>query len=301
MKHFCGIIAHSHAEHLNLLCKDLKSKGIEFSIHLDAKSRNAMMSEMDINQQAILENSFKVYRGHYSIVKASLELMRESLKVNYDYFHLISGEDLIHNSAEELDQIILKNGNVNFMNFYSIPIGNESKVKNGIPMEHYRHYALDDGLGLVKSKHFPANPWIQAMHKSFGKWRSYWRIYHRLFARKMPDIHFYAGSAWFSVKREMIEYFVEQERNQNPLFKFFENALFPDELIFQTLALNSHFAEDILNNDLRYIKWSENSPKRPVVLDQKEWQIIRESQTAFSRKWRLNINQYEQLATSIHV
>lgn len=300
MKHFCGIIAHQNPAQLSNLILQLNREEIGFCIQLDARTKSNMLKHDSQIEQKTLKVDRKLYRAHFSLVQAAFDLMQESLKVPYDYFHLISGEDLLHCTAKEMDQIIEEQGASNFLNHYEVPVELGSQAVNGTPISNYQHFALQGGMGLLSARHFPKSNTVQFLNRKLGAYRTYWRLYHLLFKTKLPEAKLYVGSAWFSIKRELVEYFLEQRETE--LVKAFKSALFPDEMLFQTLAMNSPFAKELINSDLRYIQWSEHSPKRPKYLDEFSLDEIKRSNSLFSRKWQLNsAEEFDKLEELLHV
>lgn len=297
MKHCVGIIAHKAKPQLKYLVKDLIDRGFEPLVHADLKSRKAIISELGEYSNYILKTSVAVSRAHISIVEASLLLMQESLKLDYDYFHLISGEDLLIKSENELTEIF-EDKEANYINAFKLPLSNTKQKNTGyfkqytvfkdqIPTENYLHYSLKNGTALVTHYQFPNSVLMKQLNKYFGKYRSYWKLYHFLAKRNVPDITFYIGSAWFSVKKSLIEYFVEESNQNRKFLLFFRRVAYPDEIYFQTLAMNSAHKSKVVNSDLRYIDWNKTVNDGPSILNLSHWDNISKSNGIFARKWEL--------------
>ena len=86
----------------------------------------------------------------------------------------------------------------------------------------------------------------------------------RIFKRKTDFIEdFYYGSAWFSITGDCMKFILSYIENNKKYIEFFKNSIYPDEMFFQTIIMNSKYSKSIVNNNLRYIDWSEKkaSPK----------------------------------------
>src|SRR5690349_20391962 len=87
------IICNSNQKHLNRLLKALASDQADFFVHIDKKSKNVFELPSWPNIYK-LANTVSVYWGGFSIVEATIRLMKEAKKTkNYDYYILLSGSD----------------------------------------------------------------------------------------------------------------------------------------------------------------------------------------------------------------
>jgi len=66
--------------------------------------------------------------------------------------------------------------------------------------------------------------------------------------------------------------------------KHFEHVLFPDELFFQTILLNSPLKEALANENLRLIDFSSNKA-HPAFLVESDFERIKASPKLFARKF----------------
>ncbi len=71
---------------------------------------------------------------------------------------------------------------------------------------------------------------------------------------------------------------------RNPRFvRFFEHALLPDELFFQTIVMNSPLVETVVDDHLRYIDWSVDPG--PAVLRAADFDTLIASGSLLARKF----------------
>jgi len=78
--------------------------------------------------------------------------------------------------------------------------------------------------------------------------------------------------------------------NKNPAVKrFFKMTWGVDELVFQTVLLNSDLKSGIVNNHLRYIKF-EKGGSSPKTLTMDDAQVLVDSNQFFARKFSTDVD-----------
>ena len=103
----------------------------------------------------------------------------------------------------------------------------------------------------------------------------------------LPDL--YGGSSWFSITKECCEYIVNFIDNNSKIIKFFENVICGDELIFQTIIMNSKYKNYVISDSLRYIKWQQGNCS-PDLIDEDDIDDIKKSKKIFARKFDIDKN-----------
>ena len=68
------------------------------------------------------------------------------------------------------------------------------------------------------------------------------------------------------------------------LVRFFHRSAVPDESFFQTILMNSPLAGTLVNDDLRYVDWSEGAAS-PRVLTAFDLERMIRSSALFARKF----------------
>jgi hypothetical protein len=63
----------------------------------------------------------------------------------------------------------------------------------------------------------------------------------------------------------------------------------PDEIFFQTILMNSPHAENIINDDLRYLDWKDRNSGSPAVLSKTDLSNLLVSQKLFARKFDVKV------------
>ena len=87
---------------------------------------------------------------------------------------------------------------------------------------------------------------------------------------KMPNNLIAVGrSKWFSISVQHAKYIVNYLQENEKVKRFFELKYGSDEFVFQTILFNSIHQKDMVNDNLRYIDWTEQkaSPKTFTIDD----------------------------------
>ncbi len=114
-----------------------------------------------------------------------------------------------------------------------------------------------------------ARQWASVKHRA-----SHWAVEIKLpfYARVLllhgvprtfvPGYTPYGGSAWHILSRRFCEYVVHSPE-PDPLKRFFRHGMAPEETFFQTVLMNSPFADTLVNYNYREILWPP-SPRRAL-------------------------------------
>jgi hypothetical protein len=79
--------------------------------------------------------------------------------------------------------------------------------------------------------------------------------------------------------------FVHHYVRDHPEFaSVFRRVFIPDELFFQTILVNSELRNRIVNDDLRYIRWTATG-SGPEVLLVDDFDRLRDTESLFARKF----------------
>lgn len=110
------ILCHKNSEQINLLINSLQDDDFDFYIHPDKR----MLADKIVKHSNIFiispEERIKVYWGRISEVDATLKLLRLANKEKrYEYFFLLSGQDLPIKSVKFIKRYIADNIGYNFI------------------------------------------------------------------------------------------------------------------------------------------------------------------------------------------
>jgi len=177
-------------------------------------------------------------------------------KIEVDYFHLISGQDFPVKKHYCIKSFFEMNNGLSYMSYSSLPYNNWSnKGMDRILFE----WDID---GIV------------VQQNQMG------------IIRNFPEkIKPYGGSQWWSLHKECVDYLLEVCNDGNYIYDFYKKCLIPDEMLFQTILMNSEYKNRIINDNLRYIDFY-SGPEFPKILRIEDYdKLISENRFLFARKF----------------
>lgn len=257
------ILAHSEPSQLERLIKSLWHEHSYFFIHLDLKSSLDPFDYLQKeNKVFFIRNRIEVSWGTYSLVQATLNGFEEILEdpIQFDFINLMSAQDYPLKSPDYIYNFLVRNKGKAFMHCLSI----ETEWKEAqIRLQKY-----DFGTFSFKGKYR-----LQAIWNAIVP------------ARKMPEgLKPYGRSQWLTLPRECVIYALQYLKENPDTEKFFRYTWAADELIFQTILYNSSFRDYIINDNLRYIDWSERKTS-PKTLTMADAECLLGSPRLFARKF----------------
>lgn len=264
MRHCLLITAYKNVDIINNLI-DSVPEDWGIYIHIDRKSK---IKVDDINHRAHVFKQYKVNWGSRAHIKAILLLMSQVYKNDfiYDYYHLITGQDFICCPLNKVDETLGFDG-FTYMEYFPIPNPNWAGPHGGYDIIQY---------------------WTLAPFLNFTnyKWRllnvKFENLQNKLHLKKrLPDYPLYGGSTYSSFHKSAIEVIMSSPLTQK-LYRKLCLSVCGEELFFQTILMNSHLKDKIVNNNLRYIDWNSNNPPK-IVIDEDFDKIIN-SGALFCRK-----------------
>jgi hypothetical protein len=260
-------MAHHLPDQLFRLIKTLQFSDFYFYIHVDLKSDiNQFKHISSIPQVNLISGRKKVYWGKISQVEAELNLLNTAIHSDADRYIMLSGVDYPIVSNEKILAFFENNQHEYLSYSFLGPGGWEAAA-----IRYQRYYV--------------EQPVIQKCIELASKF---------IPNRKMPN-HFrpFGGATWWNLTRDCCEYLLDYENNHPEVMKFFSTTLCPDEMFFQTILLNSPFCERIVNNDLRYIDWSDcasGKSNSPNILTVNDFYRINNSGKLFARKFDATVD-----------
>lgn len=264
----------------------LKSINSIVIVHIDSKTNFENVKEIK-NKLGNHENLYyiddkdriNVRWGHFSQIEAILTLMEYASKFEYQYFNLISGDDipLSSNSSRE---IFLEESYKNGIQYIACEV-NEN-YQNRIKIKYPRSF--------FKKKKTLRNKIFNEISLPFLK------IFSRQSTEHLPKLYF--GAQWFTITDEAVKYIMTYCENNPSFLNAFKKSLCGDEIFFQTILANSSFKKNIylLNNNcdlsqkaMRYIDW-HSGPDYPKTLNANDFDKMLQSNMLFARKLNKDIN-----------
>lgn len=270
MKHAFLIMAHKNFDQLDELLRLLDHERIDIFLHVDKKSPKYVVPICSYSN-IIQIPSIKTNWGGYSLVESELKLLDAALHngENYNFIHLLSGQDLPIKPIGEILSFFDSHKKYNFIHF---DLPEDSKKRE----ERVRYYY----------------PFLE--YKQRGK-RTIWSISQRLILEIQKFLNvdrtkgykgqFKSGSQWWSIDSELARYILSERKLIRKLFKY----TMSDEMFVQTLVYNSKYYEtlyrkesDELIANQRLIDFDRGNPYIWTIKDIDE---IKNSDLLFARKF----------------
>lgn len=262
------ILAHNQPLQLARLIDRLSHPDAYFFIHIDAKTDLEQFKFLTQKERVFLiSDRVKVRWGAYSIVQATINGFKAIVNSGkqIDYVNLLSGADYPIKTTAEIHHFLIKNAGKNFMAFESV------------------HEQWHEAISRLTTYHltnyeFPGKYFVQKWLNKFAP------------LRKMPQNLTPVGrSQWLTINNGAVKYILDYLEKYPEVSRFFELTWAPDEIIFQTILYNSPFKNSMVNNNLRYIDWSEGKPS-PKTLMEDDFMKLNKSDALFARKFDPSVN-----------
>lgn len=235
-----------------------------FVLHVDARAGRAVQDEIarctvDLPAVAFVDRH-RCYWGGFGMVRATLKCLRHLMAhdIAYDYAVLVSGQDYPLRPAREIERFFAGAGGKSYMDAFPLP------RQDG--------WGPRGGLDRVEDWHLIRR---RALHLGLPR------------PRRVPyGLAPFGGSAWWALARPVAQYVDAYVREHPGLPRFFEHALHPSELFFQTVVMNSPHAGGVVNESLRFVRWA-NDARNPVTLSAADLDELLGSGMLFARKFDL--------------
>lgn len=265
------ILAYRSPKAVARLAKAITDENADMYIHIDKKvSLAPFIKELRPHRHVhLITKRTEISWGAYSMVKATLDSLKEILSQNknYDFVNLLSESDYPLTSANKFHHFLDQHTGKSFMemHFKDSPWWQEAQQK--ITKYHFTDYR------------FPGRYLTQKLvNNIFSK-------------RKLPlNMVFTGRSQWMTLSLKHITYLLSFVDKNPSVIRFFKHTWGPDEFFFQTILYNSPFRNELINDNLRYIDWTEKkmSPKTLTVAD---FEALKTSGKHYARKFDETIDQ----------
>lgn len=290
MKHAFIIIAHNNWNQLEQFIKTIDSDFCDFYIHVNSKVELSQqiinrLSNSTIKSEVFFTERVPIIWGDVGILNASLLALDMAVKTKkYDYYHLLTGSDLLLVSIKSMNEFFetnYKNNNSNeklMTNYITAQIPNKKRASR-VTLYNFFIPVWGNSNKYIRKIATMTNSFLGLFQSTIGINRM-----------KLRYNELYCGSSWWSISREFAYYVVKQK---SCLIEQYKNKTFAaDEFAIQTLIMNSKFKDSLYTpqNDqspnLRLLDFNRGngygSPHIYVYDDKKE---IDNTQNIFGRKF----------------
>jgi hypothetical protein len=263
------IIAHKNPAQLERLIRAMRHPKFDFYIHLDKKTDITAFKYLEeLGQVYLILNRTVCNWGGFSVVQATIKSIDEIQQTGivYDFFNLISGQDYPIKRVDEIYDFFHKNQGYSFISFDS---SNQTAWwKEAVSRYEGFHFTDMD----FKGKYL-----VQ-------------KLANRLVSkRKFPvSLDLYGGnkSSWWTITAECAVYLSAYFKANPKMISFLRMTWGCDEFIVASILMNSQYRDKLINENQRYIDWTENEA-HPKILTTDNYHQIVESGMLFARKFDL--------------
>ncbi len=282
-RHAYLIMAHSNFDYLIKLIKSLDDTRNDIFIHIDKK---ANFTDFDLLKREINFSSVyyikqrNVKWAAFSGILCEIDLLKEATnRGKYDYYHLLSGSDMVIKTQNEIHQFFDHNKGIEFVAF------DEQQIAAQYLDRIKYYYFFQDVYGRNRKNIFLVALYvIDIILLSIQKFLKINRL-------KEVNIEFQKGTNWFSITHDFAKYVLQQEKW---IYKTFQYSLSGDELFLQTILINSDFRENLRqpkkledNTNMRLIDWSRG---KPYTWRKEDYDILANSNMFYARKIDPNVD-----------
>jgi len=283
------LLVHHQPIQTAILVRALAHKYSVIFIHVDALADESIFAkavEEDTSSSRVIFITDRVHGlwGHFSLVEASLLLLKTALahSTPFDHFILLSGQDFPLKSNTYINGFLSSHKGHDFIEHFSLP-SDKLREKQGGLYRLNRYHHIEEKI----HDEFPPYSKKVVFNALFNAWAN---VYHR-FIRRMPfDMQPYAGSQWWMLSRQTVMEVLAFLNDNKAVEKFFRNVWIPDEVFFQTVI--GHLKGDdphVINNNYRFTQWDKEDCvhfiRSPKVLTTADLELLSHSGDLFARKF----------------
>lgn len=266
------IIAHKFDLTLKTLLSMLDKEENDIYLHMDVK--NTQFNEKECKKYISSANIYFSHRtnvtwGGYSQINAELILLKKAIsKMKYNYYHLISGEDLPIQKSGDIQNFFMNHEGYEFVGFDKQNFECLDRVRYFYPFQEKVGRNRKSLLGRISAI-------LIFIQKVLG-------------VKRNSKVSFQKGPNWFSITDELARYVVKKEKWIKSVF---ENTICCDEVFLQTIVINSKFKTKIFSMNVedsveksieRMVDWERGNPYIFRISDFNELVV---SDMMFARKF----------------
>lgn len=273
VKHAYLISVYKNPEQVCRLVSTLNADNVSFVLHIDKNFDDRPFKERlkKLGDKIQYVEREKVYWGGFGIVKATVNGIKMIHQAgDYDYVHFITAQGYPIKPPDKINDFFVKNYGKSFLQYFSLYDNNK--------INRIRNYYI----GKKREQK-------EIQKKLLGYFN---RFTHKtgMFERKHPaELEPYGGEGVWSFHKSAVQYILEYLENNPKYLNFHKYSFAPDEIIFQTILLNTsdeQLRKNLVNNLLCYIDWTKPRPAySPATFRTEDFEDIKNSDKLFARKF----------------
>lgn len=281
MRHAFLIMAHSNWKQLIILLSQIDAPGHDIYLHIDLKSENIPFDDFKTAvhfSSLFIFHKLKIYWGGYSQIETELFLFEAAAKGHYDYYHLLSGSDLLIVSNKQFDSFFEQHQGYEFIDYGEDALKNNPEISRRTKYYHY----LQNYRNRFRSK------WKNMLFTTMERGLIVAQIILHVNRTKDLDWNIKYGSQWVSITNELLK---EILNNKEKIYNVFHCTNCADELFVQTIAFNCGFKNKIYpGGNMRYIDWIRRQGGSPYTFRITDYDAIISSGKLIARKFSEQID-----------
>ncbi len=267
------VTAHSNEKQLRVLLDRLNSS-FSVYVHWNKRSDNINIDSFKDLKNVTFIPRQRCYWASFSFLTVLIKLLQVAFKDGHQRFMFISAQDFPIKSNTFIQSFFNENQGWNYFNHTPFPNPAWTNSNRGL-----------DRLQLF---------WENIPNRTFlcKLFRSPFYLF-RWFQKRIPflqrPIRFkaYGGTTWVCLNRKTVAFILSGiEKNPNFL-KRFKYTIYPDEIYFHTVIMNSELASTVINRELTYIDWI-SGPENPRTLTLDDLEKLQNSDALFARKFDMS-------------
>ena len=256
------VLAHKNAPQVSALISALCSTRATFFLHVDRKSGAGFVRDVldgvRPDARVVPLPRSRCEWGGFGLVEAAMDGLRAAAATADRPGHvvLLSGQDYPIAPVPVIERFLQENAGTSFMEHHRLPYWPDS-------YERIHHW----------------------------HWRRFGRHIHLPVRRALPSEQIvpHGGSMWWCMARDDVERTLAF-LDANPRYvRHFRHVDIPDETFFHTILLSGHGRSRIVNDDLHFVRWPDETPG-PEVLSRADIPEMLVSQKLFGRKFDIEVD-----------
>lgn len=274
MKHAYLILAHKNWDQLKTLIELIDDERNDIYLHIDKKSKltkeslDKILSSAEQSRIFLIKRTFITW-GTFDMVEAEYRLLKAAINRGYDYYHLLSGQDLPLKTQDEIHSFFDQNQGKEFVGF------GEAKWVNSV---HYRYKYYWFFLNIVFNRNKGR---VSSISKRFVLLQKICGV------NRLKRYFLSAGAQWFSITDDFANYLCSKEETVKSRYRF---TIIPDESFVQTIIADSCFVSSCylyrnrlcMDSCMRMIDWNRGNP---YIFRTKDFESLIKSGMIFARKF----------------
>lgn len=263
------ITAYQDIDLLKLLCSEITKRDMLCFLHIDTKMNLTGTQRKEIEEKAAyISSKYKIHWGSYNHLLAILDLVAAAIEnPDIEYIHIISGQDFPTKSKTYFEKKFANSEKI----YMSVTDRNSLQP---LFIDRFERYHIFTNRNI-------RNKFINKLARTSVKIQKLFSIKKR----KIGEFDkIYKGMIWVSLPNCAAEYVMRYIKKHKEFLTQLKYCHVPEEIFFQTILMNSPYAKDIVQNNLRYTCWEMRNGSFPAVLDEADYMKIENSSSIFARK-----------------